>query len=108
MTLQDFLVELHSAMLERDWKQFHTAENLAKSISIESGELLQCFQWGQSFNTEEVEFELADVMTYCVLLAEYLGVDIVDLMSRKLAITKEKYPIEKAFGVSSRYDELPN
>jgi len=71
-------------------------------------ELLECFQWGPPPNSEKAEFEIADVMTYCVLLAECLAVDIVDLMSRKLAITKSKYPVEKAFGVSSIYDELPD
>ena len=59
---------------ERDWEQFHTPENLAKSISIEAGELLECFQWDSSFNEEEVHKELADVVIYCIHLANKLGV----------------------------------
>lgn len=39
---------------ERDWDKFHTPANLAKSISIESAELLECFQWSESeFNEQK-------------------------------------------------------
>ena len=57
---------------ERDWDQFHSPENLAKSISIEAGELLECFQWNNEFDISEVKEELADVINYCLLLADKL------------------------------------
>lgn len=57
---------------ERDWNQFHTPENLAKSISIEAGELLECFQWNNEFDKQELIEELADVQAYCIMLAENL------------------------------------
>lgn len=53
---------------ERVWLQFNTPENLAKSISIEAGELLECFQWNNNYNKDELKYEIADVMNYCILL----------------------------------------
>jgi NTP pyrophosphatase (non-canonical NTP hydrolase) len=91
---------------DRDWKQFHTPENLAKSISIEAAELLEHFQWGQKYNQEDVEEELADVMTYCIQLADALDVNIIDIMHAKIDKNEEKYPVEKARGKSDKYDQL--
>ena len=91
---------------ERDWDQFHTVPNLAKSISIEAAELLEHFQWSDDFNPGEVQDELADVLTYCFLLAEKLGVDPEELIIQKLAKTANKYPVEKARGRSDKYDQL--
>lgn len=91
---------------ERDWAQFHSPENLAKSISIEAGELLECFQWSADGDREQVTDELADVLTYCLLLADRLGVDPFVIVAEKLKITRRKYPIDKARGRSDRYDRL--
>lgn len=91
---------------ERDWDQFHTPENLAKSISIEAGELLECFQWNNDFDKEDVCEELADVLSYCIMMADRLGVDIEEIVLDKLEKTKKKYPVEKARGVSTKYDKL--
>ena len=91
---------------ERDWEQFHTPENLAKSISIEAGELLECFQWDNNFNKQDVCEELADVVSYCIMLADELNVELEDIVSEKLEKTKQKYPVEKAKGVSTKYDKL--
>ena len=91
---------------ERDWDQFHTPENLAKSISIEAGELLECFQWNSNFDKEEVCNELADVINYCIVLADKLGVDIEEIVLKKLEKTKLKYPVEKAKGKSTKYNKL--
>lgn len=49
---------------ERDWSQFHSPENLAKSIVIEAGELLECFQWNPNYNKQDVIDEIADVLIY--------------------------------------------
>jgi NTP pyrophosphatase (non-canonical NTP hydrolase) len=100
------LQELHAFMAERDWAQFHSAENLAKSIAIEAGELLECFQWGEPASDLQVQEELADVFTYCYLLAARLGVDPGDIVLNKLEVTRAKYPVDKARGRSARYDEL--
>lgn len=91
---------------ERDWDQFHSPENLAKSISIEAGELLECFQWDNNFNKNDVCEELADVFNYCFLLADKLGVDPEKIILEKLEKTRQKYPIEKAKGTSKKYTEL--
>ena len=100
------LDEIRKFNEERDWDQFHTPENLAKSISIEAGELLECFQWDNNFNKEEVCEELADVTSYCIMLADRIGVDLEEIVLDKLEKTRKKYPIEKARGVSTKYDKL--
>ena len=91
---------------ERDWDQFHSPENLAKSISIEAGELLECFQWNNDYKKEDVELELADVLSYCYMLADKLDVDPDEIILKKLEISKKKYPVEKAKGTSKKYTEL--
>jgi dCTP diphosphatase len=93
---------------ERDWEQFHTPANLAKSIVIEAAELLECFQWGDSAPTDQVSGELADVLTYCHLLANRLGLDVDQIVLDKLEVTKAKYPVDKARGRSAKYDQLPD
>lgn len=91
---------------ERDWDQFHSPENLAKSISIEAGELLECFQWDNNYNKDDVCEELADVFTYCIQMAMKLGVNPEDIILKKLDKTRKKYPVEKARGVSTKYNKL--
>lgn len=91
---------------ERDWDQFHSPENLAKSISIEAGKLLECFQWNNNYNKEEVCEELADVFTYCIQMAMKLDVDPEEIILNKLEKTKKKYPVDKAKGVSTKYNKL--
>ncbi|WP_350348911.1 nucleotide pyrophosphohydrolase [Agromyces sp. G08B096] len=97
---------LRSFIEERDWAQFHTPENLAKSISIEAGELLECFQWGSPPDASRVSEELADVLTYCMLLADRLGVDPEQIVLDKLEVTRAKYPADVARGRSDKYDQL--
>ena len=97
---------LKAFVAERDWDQFHTIPNLAKSISIEAAELLENFQWSDDFDPAEVQDELADVLTYCFLLAEKLGANPEELIIQKLAKTANKYPVEKAKGRSDKYDQL--
>ena len=91
---------------ERDWDPFHSAVNLAKSISIEAGELLECFQWADTADPGRVADELADVLTYCVLLAGRLGVDLDEIVLEKLRASASKYPVDKAKGRSAKYDAL--
>lgn len=96
---------LRTFVSEREWGKFHTPENLAKSISIEAAELLECFQWGEE-DLESARHELADVLTYCFLLADRLGLDPESIIAEKLVQTSEKYPVEKARGRSEKYDRL--
>ena len=91
---------------ERDWDQFHSPENLAKSISIEAGELLECFQWNNEYDLDEVKEELADVINYCLLMADKLGVDPKQIVLDKMEKTAKKYPIQKAKGKSTKYNKL--
>ena len=91
---------------ERDWDQFHSPENLAKSISIEAGELLECFQWNNNFDKDEVCEELADVVNYCILLADKLDVELEDIILAKLEKTRKKYPVDKAKGKSTKYNKF--
>lgn len=91
---------------DRDWSQFHTPENLAKSIIIEAAELLENFQWNAQYNEDNVKDELADVMNYCVLLADQLGIDVIANMHRKIDANELKYPVDKAKGSSKKYTEL--
>nr|WP_286310552.1 nucleotide pyrophosphohydrolase [Agromyces mangrovi] len=97
---------LRRFMAERNWEQFHSPENLAKSISIESAELLECFQWGADADSARVAEELADVLTYCILLADKLGVDPEQIVLDKLEVTREKYPADLARDRSTKYDRL--
>lgn len=100
----------------RDWMQFHSPKNLACSISIEAGELLELFQWAdaeQSLATArkkqtEIAHELADVTIYLVELADILGIDLIEAISEKLAINEAKYPAEKVRGSSKKYTEYPS
>jgi dCTP diphosphatase len=98
--------EIAAFVAERDWAQFHSPENLAKSIAIEAGELLECFQWNAEAPLERVREELADVLTYCLMLAARIDVDPNQIVIDKLVSSREKYPIEKSRGKSTKYDAL--
>ncbi len=105
--MEELIKEIKQFNEERDWDKFHSPDNLAKSISIEAGELLECFQWdSENYNKDEVCEELADVFTYCIQMAMKLDVDPKEIILRKLEKTKKKYPVEKAKGVSTKYNKL--
>lgn len=107
LTMKKIMEEIKEFNEERDWDKFHSPENLAKSIAIEAGELLECFQWnGESYNKEDVYEELADVFTYCIQLAMKLNIDPEEIILKKLEKTRKKYPVEKAKGVSTKYNKL--
>lgn len=92
---------------DRDWDQFHTPANLAKSISIEANELLECFQWSDTeYDLEHVKEELADVIVYSQNMLDKLGLDVDEIVMSKMAKNEAKYPVEKAKGSSAKYDEL--
>lgn len=92
---------------DQDWEQFHTPANLAKSISIEANELLECFQWSDTdYELEQVKEELADVMVYCRNMLDALGLDEDEIINAKMTRNEAKYPVEKARGRNTKYDQL--
>ena len=92
---------------DRDWDQFHSPANLAKSIVIEAAELLECFQWSdEEYDLQHIKEELADVMVYSQNLLDKLGLDADDIVNMKMAQNEAKYPVEKAKGKSDKYDQL--
>ena len=92
---------------DRDWDQFHSPGNLAKSISIEANELLECFQWDENnYDIEEVKEELADVLVYCRNMLDKLGLDEDEIVNSKMDKNEAKYPVEKAKGKADKYTKL--
>lgn len=96
---------------DRDWKQFHNPKDLAISISLESAELLEIFQWSAedvtcSDKIEKIKEELADVVNYCVLMADACGLDLDEIVQEKLKKNNKKYPVEKAKGSKEKYNSL--
>ncbi len=92
---------------DREWEQYHTPANLAKSISIEANELLECFQWSDTdFDLDHVREELADVMVYCRNMLDELGLDEDEIINSKMDKNEAKYPVELAKGSAEKYTEL--
>ena len=92
---------------DRDWDQFHSPANLAKSIVIEAAELLECFQWNDEvYDLQHVKEEIADVMVYCQNLLDNLGLDADEIINMKMAQNEAKYPVEKAKGSAAKYNQL--
>lgn len=92
---------------DRDWDQFHSPANLAKSIVIEAAELLECFQWSEDqFDLQHVKEELADVMVYSQNLLDKLGLDVDEIINMKMSMNEAKYPVEKAKGKADKYTQL--
>ena len=96
---------------ERNWRQFHTPKDLAISMSLEAAELLEVFQWsGADLECAEkrdrVREELADVLSYCILMADVCGLDLDEIMNEKVTKNEAKYPVEKAWGSAAKYTEL--
>lgn len=106
-SLEELKQKIDQFNKERDWDKFHSPSNLAKSIVIEAGELMECFQWSDDdYNIEDVKEELADVVNYCIQLASKLNLDVKEIVENKLSLTEKKYPVDKAKGVSTKYDKL--
>ncbi|MDY3904042.1 MAG: nucleotide pyrophosphohydrolase [Candidatus Enteromonas sp.] len=105
--LEKLMNRIDSFNKDREWDQFHSPSNLAKSISIESGELLECFQWNNDdYDIEDLKEELADVLNYCLQMANVLKVDPIEIVNAKMDKNEKKYPVSKAKGVSTKYNKL--
>ena len=104
---QETINEILKFTEDRDWDQFHSPANIAKSIVIESAELLECFQWSDTeYDISKVEEELADVLVYCRNMLDKLGLDEDEIVNKKMDQNEAKYPVEKAKGTSAKYDQL--
>ncbi len=104
---QETIERIRRFTTDRDWDQFHSPANLAKSIVIEAAELLECFQWSEDeYDEQHVKEELADVLVYCRDLLDRLGLDEDEIVNMKMDMNEKKYPVEKARGTSEKYDRL--
>lgn len=96
---------------DRDWKQFHDPKDLAISISLEASELLEIFQWSRDDvycldKIDKIKEELADVVNYCILMADACNLDLDKIITDKIKLNAAKYPVDKAKGASTKYNEL--
>jgi len=96
---------------DRNWRQFHNPKDLAVSISLEAAELLEVFQWSGAdtlceSKKDKIKEELADVLNYCILMADVCGLDLDEIVQEKLKRNNEKYPVEKAKDSAKKYTEL--
>lgn len=96
---------------DRDWKQFHDPKDLAISISLEASELLEIFQWSRDDvycldKIDQIKEELADVVNYCILMADACNLDLDKIITDKIKLNATKYPVDKAKGTSTKYNEL--
>lgn len=104
---QETIDRIRQFTIDRDWDQFHSPANLAKSISIEANELLECFQWSDdNYDLEHVKEELADVIVYCQDMLDRLDLDVDEIVNSKMDRNEAKYPVEKAAGRADKYDRL--
>lgn len=99
---------------EREWGKFHNPKDLAISLNIEAGELLECFQWKtdkeiyeiiNSNKKEYIEDEIGDVANYLILLCNELDIDLLDCIEKKIKKNAIKYPADKCKGSSKKYNE---
>jgi len=112
--IDDLSQRLSEFAAARDWDQFHSPKNLAMALSVETGELMEHFQWlteeqSRDLSDEQrtkAESELADVFIYLVRLADQLGVDLHELADRKLGVNETKYPVDKAKGNATKYTDF--
>ena len=96
---------------DRNWKQFHNPKDLAISINLEAAELLEIFQWSGTDTVcedkkDKIKEELADVLNYCILMADVCGLDMDEIIQQKVKRNEEKYPVEKAKDSAKKYSEL--
>lgn len=104
---KEIIARINKFTTDRDWDQFHTGVHLAKALIVEAAELLELYQWKDEVSDiEKLKEELADVLVYSIMISEKYGFDIEDIIMSKMAKNERKYPIEKSYGKSNKYNEL--
>ena len=104
---QDTINRIRRFTEDRDWDQFHSPANLAKSLVIEAAELLECFQWSDTdYDIQHVKEELADVLVYSQNMLDKLGLDADEIVNAKMSQNEAKYPVDKARGNAAKYTDL--
>ena len=96
---------------DRNWKQFHNPKDLAISISLEAAELLEVFQWSGADTVcatkrDKIKEELADILNYCILMADVCELDMDEIVQEKVKRNNEKYPVDKAKDSAKKYNEF--
>jgi len=106
--IQQLIKEIDEFSQERDWDQFHNPKDIAIALSIEASELLEAFLWKnpEDAKIEKIKEELADILNYALLMAGKYNLDVSQIIREKIAKNAEKYPVEKAKGVATKYNEL--
>ena len=110
--MDELLEALRRFSDERDWGRFHTPKDLAISVSIEAGELLELFQWRNDghdtgdMDVALVAHEAADVLIYALLLFDRLGLDPKQEVLAKIALNAQRFPVDKSFGVPSAFTKM--
>ena len=109
--MQNIINQILKFRDDRNWKQFHNPKDLAISLSLETSELLEVFQWSGrdtecNDKIEKIKEELADVIIYSILMADACNLDIDEIIQKKLSINNEKYPVQKAYGSSKKYSDF--
>ena len=112
--LEDLMARANRFRDEREWRQFHSPEKMAISLTLEAAEVLEHFQWKRgpeleaylSEHKEDVSDELVDVLYWVLLIADDLNIDLKEAFERKMKKNEEKYPLEKAKGEAKKYTEL--
>jgi dCTP diphosphatase len=112
MDIEGIRKRLNKFAVERDWGQYHTPKNLAISLSVEAGELLEIFQWlPESLPYDENVYqkaseEVADILIYAIMFSRKMNIDIEKAVVKKIEVNEKKYPVDKAKGIAKKYNEL--
>ena len=109
--IQDIIDKLIEFRDQRDWEQFHDSKNLALAISVESAELNELFLWQTNTESDQVDLsrskeELADIFSFVFLLAHKHDLDVKEIVSEKVKVNAQKYPVSKSKGVATKHDDL--
>jgi len=113
-TVQDIVEEIRAFNRERDWEKYHSPKNLSMALAVEVAELQEVFLWLTEQQSRSLapakrlaaEEEIGDVTILLLMLADELGVDVLEAARKKLERNRMKYPVDKARGRAEKYDEL--
>lgn len=102
-TLSELKAEIHQFIQDRNWAKYHTPKNLGMSIAIEAAEIMEHFQWQTSEGSQNlikeprvkqlVADELADVLVYCLAMANQADIDISSAVRSKMARNQKRFPV---------------